>query len=185
MILNRLIFPEGNKLIFNIDHYENDRKYELAESEKYYVSISKVKTPDKPGFLHLYLSFSRPGQLSLSVLGGRFARGLSELAGEVGLGGKTAPGRDLTQRKVALQQGHLGRSDPIGKGLLGRGSAVCSGIQLVEVGRVQIAHLRQPLQSQVLRQILPDVAIRHHQLVPVQKGHPIFRLPGQPLGGQQ
>ncbi len=45
MILNRLIFPEGNKLVFNVDHHENEKKYELARDEMYYMVISEPVEP--------------------------------------------------------------------------------------------------------------------------------------------
>ena len=45
MILNRLIFPEGNKLEFTVNHKENNEKYEPAQGEKYYISISLPKEP--------------------------------------------------------------------------------------------------------------------------------------------
>ncbi len=45
MILNRLVFPEGNKLEFTVSHKENDKNYEPREGEKYYISISRVREP--------------------------------------------------------------------------------------------------------------------------------------------
>lgn len=45
MILNRLIFPEGNKLEFTVSHKENNQIYEPAQGEKYYMNISPAKEP--------------------------------------------------------------------------------------------------------------------------------------------
>ncbi|MBR5232974.1 MAG: hypothetical protein IKW03_02070 [Clostridia bacterium] len=45
MIINRLIVPEGNKLEFNVEHHENDKLYELAEGELYYIKISDSVDP--------------------------------------------------------------------------------------------------------------------------------------------
>jgi len=45
MILNRLIFPEGNKLEFNIEHHENDKLYKLEKGEFYYIKISDAVEP--------------------------------------------------------------------------------------------------------------------------------------------
>ncbi len=45
MILNRLVFPEGNRLEFTVSHKENDEYYEPREGEKYYISISRVREP--------------------------------------------------------------------------------------------------------------------------------------------
>lgn len=45
MILNRLIFPQGNKLEFTVNHKENNEYYEPAQNEKYYINISLAKEP--------------------------------------------------------------------------------------------------------------------------------------------
>lgn len=45
MILNRLIFPQGNKLEFTVSHSENGEKYQPADGESYYMSISLVQEP--------------------------------------------------------------------------------------------------------------------------------------------
>lgn len=45
MILNRLIFPQGNILEFTVSHKENDCLYEPADGEKYYISIADAKDP--------------------------------------------------------------------------------------------------------------------------------------------
>lgn len=45
MILNRLIFPQGNRLDFTVSHSENGKQYQPDEGESYYMSISLVKEP--------------------------------------------------------------------------------------------------------------------------------------------
>lgn len=45
MIVNRLIFPEGNKLEFNVEHHENEKLYDLAKGEFYYIKISESVEP--------------------------------------------------------------------------------------------------------------------------------------------
>lgn len=46
MILNRLIFPEGNDIRFRVSHKENGSDYSLADGEKYYIVISSETAPE-------------------------------------------------------------------------------------------------------------------------------------------
>lgn len=46
MILNRLIFPEGNDIRFSVSHKENGEDYKLSDGEKYYIVISDETAPD-------------------------------------------------------------------------------------------------------------------------------------------
>lgn len=45
MILNRLIFPEGNSINFMLNHTENGNKYVLPQGGNYYIIISKPEEP--------------------------------------------------------------------------------------------------------------------------------------------
>ncbi len=44
MILNRMIFPCGNKIEFTVSHNENENKYVLEDNERYYIVISEAST---------------------------------------------------------------------------------------------------------------------------------------------
>lgn len=45
MILNRLIFPEGNRIRFCLSHSEDGKEYENSEDEYYYINISDAEDP--------------------------------------------------------------------------------------------------------------------------------------------
>lgn len=45
MILNRLIVPEGNNLVFDINHTVDGEKYQLKENEMYYIKIGEKNSP--------------------------------------------------------------------------------------------------------------------------------------------
>lgn len=46
MILNRLVVPEGNRIMFTLNHKEGDVDYELEPGENYYIAFA---TYDEPG----------------------------------------------------------------------------------------------------------------------------------------
>lgn len=45
MILNRLIVPEGNPVIFYLNHSENGQEYANTRDEYYYINISEENDP--------------------------------------------------------------------------------------------------------------------------------------------
>lgn len=45
MILNRLIVPEGNNLVFDINHTVDGEKYQLKENETYYMKVGEKNSP--------------------------------------------------------------------------------------------------------------------------------------------
>lgn len=45
MILNRLVVPEGNYLVFTLNHMEGGEQYELKPGEMYYMSVAPYDEP--------------------------------------------------------------------------------------------------------------------------------------------